>query len=144
LWAKTHYDRLLAWARKSEDRVGKSTVLWGERALVLFFVVLLIASVPKLLALVRKFRLARRPERAPQVAATLWYQRMLQFVARSGWEKSPAQTPTEFASIIEDVHLRNNVERFTRKYENARFGNSAEEASRLPELYEEVKNSREA
>jgi transglutaminase-like putative cysteine protease len=144
LWAKAHYDRLLAWARKSEDRVGKSTVLWGERALVLFFVVLLIASVPKLLALVRKFRLARRPERAPQVAATLWYERMLQFVARSGWEKSPAQTPTEFASIIEDVHLRNNVERFTRKYENARFGNSAEEASRLPELYEEVKNSREA
>ena len=30
------------------------------------------------------------------------------------------------------------VERFTEAYESARFGNSAEDALRLPELYEKV------
>jgi len=67
---------------------------------------------------------------------------MLHYVARHGWEKAPAQTPTEFASGIKDDPLRIKVEHFTRKYENARFGNSAEEAARLPELYEDVKKGR--
>jgi hypothetical protein len=143
-WMKSRYDRMLAWAHKTEDRIGSSTVLWGERLLVVFFVLLLMASVPRVIAFTRKLRLTRRPERAPQVAATLWYERMLHHVARHGWEKSPAQTPAEFASGIEDERLRASVELFTVKYENARFGNSAEEASKLPELYEEVKTCRSA
>jgi hypothetical protein len=69
---------------------------------------------------------------------------MLHYAARHGWEKAAAQTPTEFASAIKDDDLRNKVQQFTKRYENARFGNSAEEASRLPELYEEVKSSRRA
>jgi hypothetical protein len=36
------------------------------------------------------------------------------------------------------------VERFTRGYERARFGNSAEEATKLPELFEKIKSSRSA
>jgi hypothetical protein len=39
---------------------------------------------------------------------------------------------------IEDQRLREPVARFTAVYEAARFGNSAQDASRLPELYEEV------
>ena len=143
-WFRSRYDRMLAWAHKTEDRVGDSTVVWGKRTLVLFVIVLLLVSVPRLVAFARRFRLTRRPERAPQVAATLWYERMLHHVARHGCEKSPAQTPFEFAASIEDERLRNSVERFTERYENARFGNSAEEASKLPELYEEIKSSRSA
>ena len=143
-WTKDHYDRLLAWARNMEDRLGRSTVLWGERVLVLFVLGLVIAAVPELASFVRKLRLARWPERAPQVAATLWYERMLHFVARQGWEKSPAQTPNEFVSVIKDDQLRVSVARFTERYENARFGNSAEQALQLPELFEEVKSSRSA
>ncbi len=143
-WAKSRYERMLAWARRTQEKIGQSTVVWGERALVVFLMVLAIVSVPKVVALVRKMRLVRRPERAPQVAATLWYERMLHHLARHGWEKSPAQTPDEFASAIKDELLRDRVERFTERYEGARFGNSAEEAARLPELYEEVKSSRSA
>jgi len=39
---------------------------------------------------------------------------------------------------IEDPDMRKRVENFTRAYEAARFGESSEEARRLPELYEEV------
>jgi transglutaminase-like putative cysteine protease len=143
-WAKGKYDHLLAWARRSEERVGKTTVVWGQRVLILFVVVLVLISAPRLFAWARNFRLARQPRRAPQLAATLWYERMLHYAARHGWEKAAAQTPTEFASAIKDDDLRNKVQQFTKRYENARFGNSAEEASRLPELYEEVKSSRRA
>jgi hypothetical protein len=143
-WFKSRYDRVLAWARKSQDRVGRSTVLWGKRVLVVFVLLMIIVSAPKLIALVSRMRVARRPERAPQVAATLWYERMLHFVAKEGFDKAPAQTPTEFALEIKDDTLRDSVQRFTKGYENARFGNSAEEASKLPKLFEEVKSSRSA
>ena len=39
---------------------------------------------------------------------------------------------------IEDARLREPVARFTDVYESARFGNSTEDAQRLPEFYEEV------
>ena len=59
-------------------------------------------------------------------------------VARRGHEKTPTQTPQEFVRKIEDARLREPVSRFTDVYESARFGNSTEDAQRLPELYEEV------
>jgi hypothetical protein len=40
--------------------------------------------------------------------------------------------------VIEDEKLRTRVSRFTDAYESARFGNSSDDAQRLPELYEEV------
>ena len=48
------------------------------------------------------------------------------------------QTPREFVERIEDSALRDGVEEFTRHYESARFGDSAEDAGRLPELFEEI------
>jgi hypothetical protein len=48
------------------------------------------------------------------------------------------QTSKEFLTRIEDPVMRRRVEDFTRAYEAARFGESAEEARRLPELYEEL------
>jgi transglutaminase-like putative cysteine protease len=139
LWGRTQYARMLNWARKTQDQMGQSTVKWGLRALALFFIGLVIAAVPRLIALVRRFRLARRPQKSPQAAATIWYERMLRQTASRGWSKSPAQTPEEFLSTIGEPQLKSKVLTFTEHYEKARFGRSPEEASRLPELYEEIK-----
>src|SRR6266567_8490675 len=141
-WGRGQYQRLLAWASKTEDQIGDSTVKWGVRVLAVFFLGLIAACVPPMLSLVRRFRLARRPQKSPQMAASIWYERMLRQAARRGWEKSPAQTPEEFAAAIADPKLKEKVYGFTEHYENARFGASAEEASSLPELYEEIKASR--
>jgi hypothetical protein len=141
-WGRKQYERMLAWASKIEEQIGDSTVKWGLRALAVFFLGLIAASVPRVIALVRRFRIARRPQKSPQMAASIWYERMLRQAARRGWEKSPAQTPEEFAAAIADPKLKQKVYGFTEHYENARFGASAEEASRLPELYEEIKSSR--
>jgi len=68
----------------------------------------------------------------------MWYQRMARALARCGMKKPVAQTAQEFVKKIEDTRLREPVARFTQVYESARFGNSLDDAQRLPELYEEV------
>jgi len=96
------------------------------------------ANATRLWRGLRNRRLAARPERSPNLAATIWYERMTRMLARKGWTKSPAQTPTEFLVSIQDDLVREPVAKFTEHYESARFGGSAEDAQRLPELYEEV------
>jgi hypothetical protein len=71
----------------------------------------------------------------------MWYGRMARALARRGVEKPAAQTPQEFVKRIEDDRLREPVARFTEAYEAARFGDSAEDVKRLPELYEEVESA---
>jgi hypothetical protein len=63
---------------------------------------------------------------------------MTKTVARRGYEKSPSQTPYEFVITIDDPYLRRQVDAFTRAYERARFADSPDDASLLPQLYEEV------
>ena len=63
---------------------------------------------------------------------------LARMLARKGWRKSPAHTPKEFLIRIQDDAMRNAVAEFTRHYESARFGGSAQDAQRLPDLYEEV------
>ena len=43
--------------------------------------------------------------------------------------------------MIEDERLRTKVGQFTDAYESARFGNSGDDAQRLPELFEEVESA---
>ena len=85
--------------------------------------------------------LQAHPERSPEQAAAMWYGRMARAIARRGAEKTPSQTAREFARNIKDERLREPVERFTDIYESARFGNSIEDAERLPALYEEVESA---
>jgi protein-glutamine gamma-glutamyltransferase len=141
-WGRREYKKMLAWARQVQDRVGASSVKWAIRAVGTIALVLLIISLPRLLLLSQKIRLARSPRQAPQLAASIWYERMLRRTAKLGWKKSPAQTPEEFASLITDQTIQHCVSDFTEHYERARFGNSAEDASRLPDLYEEIKSSK--
>ncbi len=141
-WGRNEYQKILAWARRVQDRVGASSVRWGIRAVVAIALILLIISLPRLLLLFQTIRLAHSPRQAPQLAASIWYERMLRQTAKLGWTKSPAQTPEEFASVITDQKIQHHVSDFTEHYERARFGNSAEDASRLPELFEEIKTAR--
>jgi hypothetical protein len=71
----------------------------------------------------------------------MWYERMAIFLAKRGVEKSAAQTPQEFLQKIQDARLLEPVTRFTEIYESARFGNSPDDAKRLPELYEAVETA---
>jgi transglutaminase-like putative cysteine protease len=141
-WGRREYQRLLGWARREQDRLGSSMVKWGTRTVVLMVVLLIAISIPRALIIVRKIRLARRPQKSPQLAASIWYERMLRQSEKRGWKKLASQTPEEFAAVISDPEFKERVSGFTARYERARFGNSPEDASELPELYEEIKSAR--
>ena len=66
---------------------------------------------------------------------------MTRRLARRGYRRSPAQTPSEFAATIEDPPLRDAVLRFITAYELARFGDSSSAAASLPALLDQVRNS---
>jgi len=137
-WARREYHVLLASAHRTQDTLGRSPRRWSVIGILVAVLLLLGANATRLWRAVRKFRLAARPEKSPQVAATIWYERMTRLVARQGWPKLPVQTPGEFVISIEDAAIRKQVEEFTRRYESARFGESAADAEHLPKLYEEI------
>lgn len=141
-WGRKRYQQILDWARREQEQIGASTFKWGTRIIVAALLLLLIVSIPRVLLLLQKIQLARKPRKSPHLAASIWYERMLRQTAKRGWIKNPAQTPEEFASIIVDPAIRKRVIGFTEHYERARFGNSAEDASQLPELFQEIKNAR--
>jgi hypothetical protein len=138
LWARAHYDSMLEWARRGQQRVENSPRRWMliGGGIVLAFV--LLANVGRLAQALHEMWLGAHPERSPEQAASMWYQRMARVLGRRGMQKTEAETPQEFLRKIDDNRLRLPVAQFTSVYEAARFGNSAEDASRLPELFEEV------
>ena len=140
-WARQHYDSMLQWARHSQDRVEQSPGRWAAIAVAIAFVFLLLGNIGRIVRLLHEKWLRAHPERSPEQAAAMWYRRMSRVLARRGVEKPPAQTPQEFVRKIEDSRLREPVARFTNAYESARFGDSAEDVKRLPELYEEVESA---
>jgi hypothetical protein len=137
-WVRRHYEALLESVRQAQDTMADSPARWSVGAVLATGLLVLLANARRLWSALRRRRLAARPEKAPRLAATIWYERMTRRVARLGWRKSPSQTPAEFVDCIEDDLVRHRVARFTRHYEQARFGDSAEDASRLPELFEEI------
>ena len=140
-WWHRHYEDLLAAARHTGSAVAGSPLRWGLGGGLIAVLLLFVVNAPRLLRALGKSRLAARPERSPRRAATIWYERMTESVARRGWRKSPTQTPDEFVARIEDAGVRERVAEFTRHYESARFDDSVEDVRRLPELYEEISAS---
>ncbi len=137
-WAQIHYEAMLKWARRSQDRVEHSPGRWAILGGAIAVVFLLLGNLGRIARLLHEKWLRAHPERSPEQAAAMWYQRMARALARRGMAKPAAQTPQEFVRRIEDSRLREPVARFTAVYESARFGNSTDDAQRLPELYEEV------
>ena len=140
-WARRKYESMLQWARRSQDRVEHSPLRWAVLGGVIVGLLSLLANLGRIARWCQHLSLRKHPERAPEQAAAMWYARMSRTLARSGLEKSPAQTPQEFVQKIENQKLRHPVARFTDTYESARFGNSAQDAQRLPELYDEVETA---
>ncbi|MCU1298340.1 MAG: transglutaminase-like protein [Acidobacteriaceae bacterium] len=140
-WVRSHYESLLSAVRRSHDTVSDSPSRWGGTGVATIVLLLIAGNARRLWGMLANFRLASHPEKAPQTAATIWYERMTKLTARRGWRKSPMQTPKEFLQCIEDPEMRKRVEQFTRHYERARFADSAEDARKLPGLYEEISTS---
>jgi hypothetical protein len=138
LWARTRYESMLVWARRSQDRVENSPRRWILIAGGIVLALVLFANLGRLLRALHEHWLGAHPERSPEQAASMWYQRMARILARRGMQKNETETPQEFVRKIEDNRLRLPVEQFTSVYESARFGNSAEDARQLPRLFEEV------
>ena len=140
-WARNHYESMLKWARHSQDRVENSPRRWTLIAIGIAAGLLLLGNVGRIARALHEKWLGAHPERAPEQAAAMWYGRMARALERHGIERRRTQTPQEFARRIEDIRLREPVARFTAGYESARFGNSPEDAQKLPELYEEVESA---
>jgi len=138
IWAQLSYEWLLKWARLRERdaEISPKRSVGGIAAVAVLL--LLLANAASIVRLIRTRRLRAHPERSPHQAAAMWYERMARHMARRGLQKSKSQTPLEFVRIIEDEQLRIRIGKFTEAYESARFGNSSDDARRLPELYEEV------
>jgi len=137
-WGHQRYEALLNRARLAQHNISNDPGSWGISGMLVTLVLLLAANGRFALRWLKRRRLAAHPEVSPREASSLWYQRMIHAVARQGWRKVPNQTPSEFALTIEDPAIRRSVEEFTRRYEKARFGESPEDACRLPELFEEI------
>jgi protein-glutamine gamma-glutamyltransferase len=137
-WAQHHYVEMLAKAKNAQAKISESPRGWGALGILMAVLLLLAVNARALLRWFRERRLARHPEDAPSLAATLWYRRATGWLGRKGWKKTPAQTPSEFLARIEDPIMRARVEKFVRAYEAARFGESSDHACKLPELYEEM------
>jgi protein-glutamine gamma-glutamyltransferase len=141
LWARLKYGRMLIWARKSQRSAEQEPGRWFGGSAAVLLVLLGLANTGRIAQMIRTRRLRAHPERSPDQAAAMWYERMSRYLARRGVRKATTQTAQEFVRIIPDERLRARVGRFTDAYESARFGNSANDALRLPELYEEVESA---
>jgi len=137
-WARKKYASMLKWARRSQNRVEHSPTRWAMIGASIALALLLLANLSRMARWLHEKRLAAHPERSPQQAASMWYERMARVMARRGVRKSENQTAQEFLKRIEDAKLREPAGRFVDAYESARFGNSGAAAQRLPDLYEEV------
>jgi protein-glutamine gamma-glutamyltransferase len=138
LWGKLRYESLLNWARRNQRTVEHAPEKWAARVIAITILLLMLANAGRIAHALRARRLQAHPERSPDAAAAMWYERMARHLARRGMRKLQTQTPKEFVRVIQNEALRKRVERFTEAYESARFGNSSEDALRLREMYEEV------
>ena len=136
--ARAHYASMLKWAQRSQQRVENSPRRWIFVGALAIAALLVLINLSRILRLLHEAWLGAHPEGSPEQSAALWYQRMTRVLARGGVQKSEMETPQEFTRKIESGRLRVQVEQFTNVYESARFGNSSEDARRLPELFEEV------
>jgi transglutaminase-like putative cysteine protease len=140
-WVKLHYAHLLNLVRRSQRRAEKSPAGWLAVAFAAALLFLGLGNMGRIARMIRTRQLKSHPERSPDEAAAMWYARMARSLTRRGVKKSAAQTAQEFVRVIADDPLRSSVSRFTDAYEAARFGNSAGDAQRLPQLYDEVESA---
>ncbi len=136
-WARNQYESMLQWARRSQDRVEHSPTPVGRAR----------CGHHARFSAARKLgthrapaarKVVARPSRAiPGASRSHVVQPHGSRPGRRGVEEAAGPDAQEFVRKIEDTALREPVARFTEVYESARFGNSAEDVQRLPELYDD-------
>ncbi len=139
-WMEIEYNQWVRRARSSRTGVLEHLATWTVWTLS---ITLLLASIVLgriLYKAIHRLRLARHPSIDPHSAASLWYQRVLKLLKHHGVRKRPAQTPQELVSSV-PASMKVPLEKFTAHYERARFGDSARDADKLPELYKEVEST---
>ena len=137
-WYARNYQSLLNSARRTHQQITRRPGRWIGGSLAVTLLLIILVNLRSILRALANRRLRAHPDRAPRESAALWYERMLRRLARDGWRKTPAQTPHDFVAAIQEPVLQSKVATFTRAYESARFGQSAEDARALPELFEEI------
>lgn len=140
-WTRAQYERLLNFVRRQQGRAERTPMGWLVVAIAGGLLLVLMGNAGRIVQMIRLRSLRSHPERSPQQAATVWYERMVRSVAKRGVTKTSGQTPREFLHAIQNNPLRTKVERFTEAYESARFGNSADDARQLPDLCEQVESA---
>ncbi len=138
IWLKDRYRALLNELRRSQRLVSRDPQKFGIRGVLAVFLFIILFNTKKLLRYLNHTRISRSPGKAPAHAASIWYERMTRLLGRRGIAKIPSQTPEEFLRTIDENEIRLSVAHFTEHYERARFGGSAEDAGKLPELYQDV------
>jgi len=141
IWAKDKYEQLLAAARLTKESAAGAPRAFALRAGLLLLLFFAAFNLKRWIAYYHASRLASSPSRAPRAAATIWYQRLLRFLARRGFDRAPGQTPQEFMAEIEEPTIREKVADFVLHYERARFGSNPEAADRLPSLYTQIESA---
>ena len=138
-WVWRQHRALLRAARSAQHQITRSPARWIGGALAATAVLIALINLGAILRALRARSLRAHPDRAPRESAALWYEQMLRWMARRGWRKSPSQTPRDFVIAIQEPGLQQGVAAFTRAYESARFGQSADDARALPELLQEIR-----
>jgi hypothetical protein len=142
------FENLLhAWAQAGQLGSGPWTgrdvrraLAWAARGLVLGVVIVLLAVFgPRFRRDFTRWRELRRITRtggAPSDARVL-YERMLDLLARRGYQKPAWFTPGEFACGL-PAGVNNDVIRFTRLYNEARYGGDASLNLQMTELLDRI------
>jgi transglutaminase-like putative cysteine protease len=138
--ARFLYARLLKLARRGQRGAMRAAGWWLATCVLGCVFLLALVNADRIAEAIRVNRLRAHPESSLEQAATMWYERMIKHLARQGIAKSPSHTAQEFVRTIEDFRLHPPLRRFAEAYESARFGNSVEDARKLPELLREVES----
>jgi protein-glutamine gamma-glutamyltransferase len=138
IWARGRYQNLLRGAKRIWRAGAVAPKRWAMKGLLVLFGLVLLFSSGRILRWTQLRSIAAHPANAPELASSIWYERMTRLLSRRGWKKTTTQTPQEFVRSIPDDSVREQVSRFTQQYESARFGGSVEAAEQLPEIYEEI------
>ena len=137
-WLQSLYDGSLKRADAMRGHFQHHVKQWAVWMAAGFTLLVVLTLGPKLFFLIRRMQLARRPRLEPHSAASIWYERVLKLLGKRGIRKLSTHTPQEFLKAMPNSPVRERVESFTFHYERARFGDSAEDAEKLPGLYREL------
>jgi hypothetical protein len=137
-WIERQHDTLLRSARRAHAHFTNFPAQSLGAVVALAALLLTLLNLVPLVRGLRARALRAHPERAPRESAALWYDRMVDRMARLGWRKLPSQTPLDFVAAVQEAALQQKVGRFTRAYESARFGKSLEDAQSLPALFKDI------